>query len=202
MKMERTPYRWGALDRTFVSPDVGASLQKTFPASGMTLLESGSDDKSYSLRGRCLTRADRDADLDALWRDLVNELRSDDYRGALEACSGLDLRPLSVEVTVWRQTAGGFISPHTDKEGKTLTHLIYFSRPEWTPAWGGCLRILNGRDIDAVAAELPPRLGFSVVIVRSANSWHGYTPIMPDADPRLALQVTFHSSEPDYSRAL
>lgn len=202
MKMAQTPYRWGALSRTFASADIAVSLQKTYPESGMTLVESGSDEKRYSLRGRCLTREGGNADLDALWRALVKELLSDDYREALEACSGLDLRALEVEVTAWRQTAGGFISPHTDKEGKTLTHLIYFSRPDWPAAWGGCLRILSDCDINAVVAELPPCLASSVVLVRDEKSWHGYTPVKPEADPRLALQVIFHASDPDYSRVL
>ncbi|MHC5931657.1 hypothetical protein [Nostoc sp.] len=46
---------------------------------------------------------------------------------------------------------------------------------------GGCLQILLNEQLESLFQEIPPRNGNSVVLVRSENSWHNVSPVLPQA---------------------
>ena len=202
MNINNIPFIWGVVEQTLVNTEIAIALQESFPTEGFKNIEQLDGLKKYLLCGATLARKEQVNVNSELWIRLIKEIQSTAYRQAIETCTGLSLKGLSIEVTAWRQRLGGFIGPHTDKQDKVITHLIYFSNPIWSSDMGGCLRILNTCNLDDVYCEIPPWLGYSVILVRSDNSWHGYRKILDVGIPRLSLQINFHHSELSYSHAL
>lgn len=189
LRLQTEPFAWGLLTQTFASTADAQWLQRTFPAEGFRQISSEYGEKRYQMCGRAL-----DVDDAAPWPALGEELRSDAYRSALEACTGLDLSTSSVELSLWRQSRGSFLSPHTDKADKVLTHILFFGNDDWCADDGGFLRILRSSDDDDVATLVAPRLEHSVVLVRSDRSWHGVGEVLSIRQDRCSLQVVFHRS--------
>jgi hypothetical protein len=118
---------------------------------------------------------------------LVDELSGEGFRQVVEEKFGLDLgsRPWTLTVRGRCGTRDGNI--HTDSTSKIITVLIYVNR-EWDSG-GGQLRLLrNGKDLDAVVAEVPPVGGTLVCFKRADNSWHGHKPFIGD---RRVLQFNW-----------
>ncbi len=191
------PFRWGHLTETFSSIECAERLRRDFPVEGFRVIAQPQGDKTYLLCGRALDPVDS-----PIWQALVEELKGAAYQAAIEASSGLDLTGLDLELTVWRQLPGGYLSPHTDKPDKVLTHLIYFGSSVWSEGAGGALRILRSANLEDPAATIQPRLGASAFIVRSDHSWHGYLPIEPHQTERCSLQIVWHRRGLAYSNGL
>lgn len=107
------------------------------------------------------------------FKDLVDDLESNEFRAAFERKFGLDLagRPTTITVRGRCGTRDGFI--HTDSASKIVTVLLYMNN-SWE-AQGGRLRLLrSGSDIEDVVAEVPPLEGTLVAFRRGNNSWHGH----------------------------
>lgn len=107
------------------------------------------------------------------FKELLDDLESDEFRAAFEEKFGLDLRGRPTTITVRGRcgTRDGFI--HTDSASKIITVLLYMNN-SWE-AQGGRLRLLrSGTDIEDVVAEVPPLEGTLVAFRRSDNSWHGH----------------------------
>jgi hypothetical protein len=118
---------------------------------------------------------------------LVDELSGEGFRQGVEEKFGLDLgsRPWTLTVRGRCGTRDGNI--HTDSTSKIITVLIYVNT-EWNSG-GGQLRLLrNGKDLDAVVAEVPPVGGTLVCFKRADNSWHGHKPFIGD---RRVLQFNW-----------
>lgn len=171
-RMRSDPFRWTTLG-SVVPGDAAADLARTFPADGFVESARDGETKSYQLAARPIASQ---ATLPEPWSLLVQGLRSDDYRVALEQLSGVSLAGVEPELTLWRYGPGCWLSPHVDKPDKILTHLFYFN-PGWQRDWGGCLRILRSSEIDDVVDEVVPLAGESVVLVRSDASWHAVLPV-------------------------
>lgn len=107
------------------------------------------------------------------FKELLDDLESDEFRSAFEEKFGLDLsgRPTTITVRGRCGTRDGFI--HTDSASKIITVLLYMNN-SWE-AQGGRLRLLrSGTDIEDVVAEVPPLEGTLVAFRRGDNSWHGH----------------------------
>lgn len=107
------------------------------------------------------------------FKELVDDLESDEFRAAFERKFSLDLagRPTTITVRGRCGTRDGFI--HTDSASKIVTVLLYMNN-SWE-AQGGRLRLLrSGTDIEDIVAEVPPLEGTLVAFRRSNNSWHGH----------------------------
>ena len=199
-KVEREPFEWVYVEETFDSFDACRRLMRGFPDSEFRHLDSRSEGKQYSMSGRSATSA-----IDGLteeWRGLLCSLEAESYRRALGTLLGIDLSDLREEITLWRYCAGDYLGPHTDKEDKIVTHIFYFSEPDWSAAHGGCLDILAGEEPTAVVRRIVPICGRSVVLVRSDRSWHAVTPQTRPGYDRRAMQVVFHRAGLSYSRDL
>ncbi|WP_248277963.1 2OG-Fe(II) oxygenase [Brasilonema sp. UFV-L1] len=129
--------------------------------------------------------------LSHVWQQLIEGLWTDSYREALEKMSGLELKDCAIDIGFRRYNVGHLHRPHTDEPNKVLTHLLFFNQ-QWSLDWGGCLRILKDSQPESAFQDILPLSHYSVVIVRSDNSWHTVTPLTcPASECRLALRVAF-----------
>ena len=141
------------------------------------------------------------------WRQFVEELRGDTYRGFIRDLLGGAAFKFRFH---WHYTPNGCsVSPHCDARGKLGSHIFYMNdRDEWDPAWGGETVILDdhGRfpaqsnpefsDFDtAVPAETMDNR--SLIFGRRGNSWHGVHRIhCPAGYYRKVFIVVFEERRP------
>jgi SM-20-related protein len=178
------PYRWLATEPgELFAVGVAEELAECFPADGYTRLDTSSRarGKTYRNHSRVITADAASHDRAALperWRALISELSSGAYRATVaglldqEAAAALELRLV-------RHSGGDWLGPHTDREDKLFSHIVYFN-PGWRAEWGGCLEVLTGESGTA-AARIVPRLGASALLVQAPNSWHQVTAVAPGA---------------------
>jgi SM-20-related protein len=127
------------------------------------------------------------------FRELLDEMASDEFREAFERKFGLDLggRPHTITVRGHCSPKDGRI--HTDTKSKIITILIYMN-PEWEHA-GGRLRLLKSpTNLDDPIMEVPPAAGALLAFRRSENSWHGHKPFSGE---RRVIQFNWVTSEGD-----
>jgi len=106
------------------------------------------------------------------FRQLLDELQGDAFRTAVAEKFSVDLEGKPTMITV-RGRCGrkdGYV--HTDTESKVLSLLLYMNHG-WEDE-GGRLRLLRSKDIDDVAAEVPPGAGTLLIFRRSDHSFHGH----------------------------
>ena len=127
------------------------------------------------------------------FRQLLDELATDEFRKAFENKFGLDLggRPHTITVRGHCSPKDGRI--HTDTKSKIITILIYMN-PEWEHP-GGRLRLLkSSSNLDDPIMEVPPAAGTMLAFKRSENSWHGHKPFSGE---RRVIQFNWVTSEGD-----
>jgi len=123
--------------------------------------------------------------------NLIEEMRSEEFRKAFEAKFNLDLtnRPDMITVRGHCSEKDGKI--HTDSETKIITILVYMNSAWESP--GGQLRLLrSGTNLDEVILEVPPTEGTLLAFRRSNNSWHGHKSF---SGPRRVIQFNWVTSE-------
>ena len=191
------PFKWISTQPGGVfHTKIALALSETFPSTGMlrrdtSVRNGGSSDKKYKNFSRALFHPDCRTDIEDLhpvWRNLISDLRSEEYRRKV---SKLLDQPLaeSVELRAVVHAAGDWLSPHTDRPDKTFSHIFYLNR-EWHEHWGGCLEILEGSDPSSVIDRVVPRLGASALMARAENSWHQVAPVRPEiTQTRMSLLV-------------
>lgn len=127
----------------------------------------------------------------ARFKQLLEELESDEFREAFEEKFGLDLLGRPTTITVRGQCSAKDGKIHTDSLSKIITVLIYMN-PGWEQA-GGRLRLLRSAgDLDDMIAEVPPLEGTLLAFRRADNSWHGHKPF---AGERRVIQFNWVTSE-------
>lgn len=192
------PYRYAVVTGTFCDPDISLQLREQFPQENFSLserLDKRPDKKRYRTYDYQLVLHDerdesRIASLTPLWRQLVDEVTGAAYRDALAELTGSDLGHLQLEARLTRYSPGCWIEPHTDRADKVVTHLMYFNE-SWRMEWLGDFRVLRSSDMEDYAERVPPRLGTSVVMVRSERSWHGVPPVQADT-PQVRMTLLVH----------
>jgi SM-20-related protein len=203
-ELRRAPYEWALVDRA-IDPARAARLIDTFPVDDFWRLSHDDGEKryTYSARPLVILGADRPAKLAPLpdpWQELVADLLSPRYRESLSEVIGQVLDDAPMEAAVWRWDREAELGPHLDMREKLLTQVFYLNAG-WNPWWGGCLRILNSRDSNDLAAEIPPLMGTSSIVVRSERSWHCVSPVASPPVPRRSVIVTWFrpgSSSPSW----
>ena len=122
---------------------------------------------------------------------LFDALDGPEFRTAVERKFGLDLQGRATMFTLRGRCDGRDGRIHTDSKKKIITVLLYLN--EGWQEEGGRLRLLrNGEDLNAVAAEVPPKFGTLLVFRRSDNSWHGHEQYI---GPRKVLQMNWVVSD-------
>ncbi len=117
---------------------------------------------------------------------LINELNSDAFRGAVETKFSLDLEGKPTMFTVRGKCRLKDGQIHTDSETKIITVLLYMN-PSWENQ-GGRLRLLNSNNIDDIKAEISPNVGTLLVFKRCDHSYHGH---LPFEGPRKVIQMNW-----------
>lgn len=197
----REPYRWLATEPgELFAPGVAERLAACFPEDGYTRLDtsgraSGKQYRNYSrpITGEAARTAESGqaapearAALPEPWPALISELLTGGYRAQVARL--LDQQPATgLEIRLVRHSGGDWLGPHTDREDKLFSHIVYFN-PGWSSAWGGCLEVLAGEHGGA-AARIVPRLGASALLVQAPNSWHQVTAVAPGAPERRSLLI-------------
>lgn len=96
---------------------------------------------------------------------------------------------------------GGRLDVHVDfnyieerKLHRRLNLLLYLN-PVWQDAWGGHIQLWN-KDVTACEAAFAPALNRCVIFETSDISFHGVTPVSPDAPyPRQSFATYYYTRE-------
>lgn len=197
------PYCWAQINSLYSAQDA-AALAATYPHDHFKTVTGYGGEKNYDYEARALLPMGSDviayeSDLSEVWRRLARDLCSDAYREALGALTGQDLRHAPMEVNIFHYGPGANLGPHPDLPDKRVTHILYFNE-QWDPAYGGCLNILRSKDPTALAALVEPLVGNSAVLVRSDNSWHAVSPVVPSQSvSRRSMTITFYQQSSESS---
>jgi hypothetical protein len=185
------PFRWLSTEPGELYPLRSAQdLADCFPTERFVRHDKGTrrTGKTYRNYSRELVRpgAPAPVGLPAAWRALLDSLTSRRY---LEDVAGLlgQETAREVEIRLVEHAPGDWLGPHTDREDKLFSHVLYFNAG-WQQEFGGCLEILEGDDANAVVGRIVPRLGASALLAQAPNSWHQVSKVVSDtADGRRSL---------------
>jgi SM-20-related protein len=122
---------------------------------------------------------------------LIDELLGPEFEQCVSRKFGMDLSQYPTMITVRGQcsaTSDGHI--HTDSREKLITVLLYLN-PDWSSG-GGKLRLLRSKNLEDMAAEVPPTFGSLLIFKRCDWSWHGHKPF---EGKRLSLQMNWVASD-------
>jgi len=159
-----------------LDPAVAARIPAEFPA----IRQPGSFPLSEATPGPALA-------------GVIDELRSDRFRLAMERLFDVDLSGRPMVATLRGQCGGRDGRVHTDSASKILSLLLYLNE-DWNPAEGR-LRLLRQEDsLSDPALEVAPLLGTMVAFLRSDCSWHGHTQYLGQ---RRVLQLNYLKSQRD-----
>src|SRR5450830_1944271 len=196
--LKSDPYAWAEISNLYSAQDA-AALAATYPHDHFKTVTGYGGEKNYDYEARALLPMGSEAiayesELSDVWRRLARDLCSAAYREALSALTDQDLRQAPMEVNVFHYGPGASLGAHPDLPDKRVTHILYFNE-SWDRAHGGCLNILRSKDPADVAALVEPLVGNSAVLVRSNNSWHAVSPVVPDQRiSRRSMTVTFYQT--------
>lgn len=194
--LKSDPYAWAEISNLYSAQDA-AALAATYPHDHFKTVTGYGGEKNYDYEARALLPMGSEAiayesALSDVWRRLARDLCSAAYREALSALTDQDLRQAPMEVNVFHYGPGASLGAHPDLPDKRVTHILYFNE-SWDRAHGGCLNILRSKDPADLAALVEPLVGNSAVLVRSNNSWHAVSPVVPDQRiSRRSMTVTFY----------
>jgi hypothetical protein len=191
----REPFDWAAIHGVIDTSDIRA-LDECAPTGEVAEVAGASDEKPYRMFVRPLVRlgkrrVDRPEMLAPAWIQLCAEFLDTKYSHALSDFVGIDLSGCATEVSFWVYDRNCFLAPHTDKPDKVLTHLFYLT-PRWSSLWKGALRLLRSADSNDCTVRLFPEPLRSIVLIRSASSWHSVEAVDDQAEEtRRSIQVCF-----------
>jgi SM-20-related protein len=158
----------------FVKPEARQAIEKDYPEVNRP--------GSFPLR---------EVTYGSAFANLIEEMRSEEFRKAFEHKFGIDLTNRPDMITVRGRCSEKDGKIHTDSETKIITILIYLNPPWESP--GGQLRLLrSGDNLDDMILEVPPTEGTLLAFRRSNNSWHGHKPF---SGPRRVIQFNWVTSE-------
>ena len=195
-RLETEPYRWAAVSGLFAAADA-AALAATFPNDHFKRVADHAGEKKHEYQVRSLIRmsaqsVSNEKQLGSAWQALARDFLSPAYRNAMSELIGIDLSAADLEVNVFHYPPGGLHGAHTDHRDKIVTHVLYFNE-SWNDDDGGCLLILKSPDVQDTVTRISPLVGNSAVLVRSDNSWHAVSHVVPNCQlSRRSLTATFY----------
>jgi SM-20-related protein len=149
------------------------------------------------LSGRGLYPADALAMGPAMQR-LIEEIRGDELREAIEGKFALDLRHCPPMVTLRGHSTERDGHIHADSDDKAVTLLLYLNE-RW-PHKEGNLRLLSSRDdLDSTIVEIPSLAGSLLIFKVTPNGWHGHHRFVGE---RRVLMANYMVSEAALKREL
>jgi hypothetical protein len=148
-------------------------------------------DKDYPDVGRAGSFPLGEVTYGPAFANLVDEMRSEEFRKAFEEKFNVDLTNRPDMITVRGRCSEKDGKIHTDSETKIITILVYMNSA-WESS-GGQLRLLrSGTNLEDVIIEVPPTEGTLLAFRRSNNSWHGHKPF---SGPRRVVQFNWVTSD-------
>ncbi|MEM9546932.1 MAG: 2OG-Fe(II) oxygenase family protein [Bacteroidota bacterium] len=192
------PYKLGTIEHV-VHKSYQKQLLARFPESNFTRVVKSTQDKSYEMNIRPILKPGSNAivsasQLDSLWIQLIEELKSAEYRNLISTITGISLDDCEVEVNLWKYTNGSNLSVHKDKDEKVVTHLIYMN-DIWKDSWGGHFCIHTEKSQESICEKILPVVDNSLILITTNNSWHSVAAVKPEAhSPRKGLQIIFKST--------
>lgn len=182
----RDPYTWlRTAPGELLAEPVALRLAEEFPESSFARADASgrTGDKTYRNYTRSAVGEGGipDTTLPASWQALVGELTGDTYRRDVASLLG-QREAGAVDIRLVRHGPGDWLSPHTDRDDKLFSHIIYFN-PGWRPEWGGCLEILRSQNPAEVFERVVPTLGASALVARSNSSWHQVSKVVASGAP-------------------
>jgi len=194
--LARQPFEWAEVGDLFLPRD-GAALASSYPSDRFKTVTGYDGEKHYAYEARALVHlggrgVEAAGGLSESWRQLASDLLSPSYRVALSRLIGRDLSTAPMEAYVCHYGADAWLGPHLDLHDKVLTHVLYFNIA-WDAADGGCLKILNSKNIDDEVATILPVVGNSSILIRSDRSWHAVSKVRTNApESRRSMNVIFY----------
>ena len=126
------------------------------------------------------------------WKKLVCLINDPDYQNSIYKNLNIDCSNLKKEIILNEYKSGDFISAHTDRKPKILTHLIYLSDLSEADK-GGELEIID--QSGKVDHFITPKEGKDIFLIRSDNSWHAVSKITAEK-VRRSIQIVFWEDTP------
>ncbi|WP_062980527.1 2OG-Fe(II) oxygenase [Nocardia anaemiae] len=191
------PFEFHLVENALSQRDVN-SLESTAPKDGFKRIEvhDPNHEKQYTMNLRYLFRDDNPYgtvdDLSPSWRQLLDELRSEEFINWLEEGTSLKLRDLSTDIGIYTHDDNDYISVHKDKPNKALTAILYLNS-SWPSDGGGHYEVRVSPDprIDPVR-RIAPEGGRLLVFPPTDQSWHSVSPISTGGKiTRLTVQLEF-----------
>lgn len=172
-------------------------LVRTFPEERLVLSErkEGSDKTYLCQQYRLYSDYAKDADeasLHPAWAELLTYVTSQEYRDSVSAMLDCDLSSAGVEAILNQYDKECYMSPHTDRHPKLITHLIYLSGAKGADLGGEF--VVHGQD-GGIAHMVEPIAGRSVLFKRSDESLHSVN-VIKAVHKRRSLQIVFWEYEP------
>jgi len=131
------------------------------------------------------------------FRQLVDEIESEEFSEVMSQKMGLDLHPYPRLTTIRKLSQLRDGRPHVDGEAKIMTVLFYMN-DEWDDQPEGRLRVLYGIDgFEPYKVEVPPTIGTMFAFLRSDASWHGHPPF---AGERKVVQTAWIRDQDNVER--
>ena len=177
--LSREPYSF-FLGQNFLKEETVDDLRREFPAiekPGYLAVDE------VQIKGR--------------FKQLIDELESDEFSRVLSKKFGQDLVPYPRLTTIMKRSQPKYGTIHTDGPSKVMTLLVYMN-DDWSPDGPGRLRVLyDDQKFEPYAAEVPPTMGTVFAFLRADNSWHGHQPFTGE---RKVVQVAWVKSAEDIER--
>jgi len=195
-RLETTPYQWAMIDGLFDFQE-GVDLTSSYPCDHFKTVEGNDGEKGYHYEVRLLIpmgekRIFLPKNLSPSWLQLAQDLISDEYRLAMSYLTGIDLSTAPMEVNLFHYGPSAWLGPHVDLKDKIVTHVLYFNS-DWNVTDGGCLAILQSKNMDDSVCLIPPIIGNSSILIRSQCSWHAVLPVSSQCrTSRRSMTVTFY----------
>ena len=151
-------------------------------------------------------------DLPAPWQAFIEEIRGNTrYHAFVQRALGAST--MTVRFAWHLGFHGSEVSPHRDTDKKLGTHILYFNTSEdWSPAWGGSILVLGGKqvkrnnpditDFDTVSSvEICDNRSF--LFKNTPDAWHGVDALRcPPQRYRRLFNVIFERVGPRPRRTL
>ena len=203
----RLPYPW-ANPQYFILRERYRELLETMPDIARFRAFFGKQRKhGQASHDRYILDYERNMELATPWRDFVEELCGDVYRGFV--CRLLNVNHVRFRFHWHFTPSGGEVSPHCDSKGKIGSQIFYLNTDDdWQRNWGGETVILddggriapdNAPAFDDFDAEYPAETADnrSLIFGRRGNSWHGVRQInCPENYYRKVFIVVFEEHRP------
>ena len=203
----RQPYPW-VNPQYFILPERLDELLEAMPDIAQFRAFFGKQRKhGQTSHDRFVLDYERGMELAAPWRDFVEELCGDVYRGFI--CRLLNVNQVRFRFHWHFTPSGGEVSPHCDSKGKIGSQIFYLNTDDdWQRDWGGETVILddggritpdNAPAFDDFDAEYPAETvdNRSLIFGRRGNSWHGVRRInCPENHYRKVFIVVFEEHRP------